>query len=145
MKYSIGLKKSYLFGAATFCFALNSYAASNLDCVGIYRTVDPVTSQATEKRVPIPIIAVYPGVYVHAVDLEGKYLSVNEEDTGDLLAQITLAPDYQVGSVSRARPDSKGRYSLTEVNGLTVHRLECNQKINARTIRPGLLGPNSFR
>jgi hypothetical protein len=132
------MKSNIKIALFTLCIASNAFAASNLECVAIYRTVDPLTSHATERRAALPIIATYPGVYSHAVELEGKYFSVNEEDTGDLLAQITTAPDYQIGSVNRARADSRGRYSLTEVNGLTIHRLECNLKITARTIRPGL-------
>jgi hypothetical protein len=81
-----------------------------------------------EKVVAMPMTFAMGKVVKYGADLEGKHFSLTEDRISEsLLAQITSAPDYTKGSVSRGRPDANGSFNLAEVDGATVHRMECKR------------------
>lgn len=103
-----------------------TFAASDLSCQAIYRTLDE-SQRSIEETVAMKVAQAGAGATRYEAELRGKYFSVTADRDGDLLVQITTAPDYTKGSVSKGRLDSLGRYSLSEVDGATVHRLECRK------------------
>lgn len=94
-------------------------------CKAIYRTLDEHRN-SIEQVVELKSQRIG-SVLRHEADLQGKFFSVVEQADGNLLLQITTAPDYTRGSVTAVRPDESGAASLSEVNGVTVHRLECRK------------------
>jgi hypothetical protein len=98
----------------------------SLECKAIYRTTD-AQNHTTEKAADMGITFALGGTIKYEADLEGKHFSMMEEKGSSMLAQITTAPDYMKGVVSRAEPDSSGRINLTEVNGYTIYRMECHK------------------
>jgi hypothetical protein len=103
-----------------------AFAAPDLSCQAIYRTLDEA-QRGIEEITDLKAVQVGAGASRYEADLRGKYFSVTADRDGDLLVQITTAPDYTKGSVSKGQLDSLGRYSLSEVDGVTVHRLECRK------------------
>lgn len=113
--------------------ALAQPIAGTLDCTAIYRTVEPA-SKAIEKTSPMPLVFNAGGVAKYQLDFEGRFYSVIEEkDTGSLLGQIVVAPDYVKGTVSRGTIDYLGRFNLAEVDNVTVYRIECKQRLTNPT------------
>ncbi|MGZ3696375.1 MAG: hypothetical protein ACXVBL_19005 [Bdellovibrionota bacterium] len=103
-----------------------SAQAPVLSCKAIYRTIDD-NQKSIEENAPLKVAFSGAGATRYEAELEGKFFSVVADNAEDLLVQITTAPNYTKGSVSKGRLDSQGRYSLAEVNGATVHRLECRK------------------
>ena len=101
-------------------------ATSSLNCLAIYRTLDE-SHRGVEERQALKVSLRGGSANRHEAELRGRFFSVVEDQTGDLLLQITVAPDYTKGNVSRARPDSTGQASLSDVDGVTVYRLECRK------------------
>ena len=98
-------------------------AKAEMSCKAIYRTLDE-KNDSVERTLAIPVNHVIGDLVKHEADFEGKFFALSEEN-GDLFAQITTAPDYTKGTVVRGAADRSGRFTATEVNGYTVHRLEC--------------------
>lgn len=101
-------------------------SARTLDCTAIYRTV--IGRNSIEKAVEMPVTLELNGLVQYSIDFEGRHFSVSEEAGQSHLVQITQPPDYTIGMVLRASPDSSGRLHLAEVNGFTVHKIECRQR-----------------
>jgi hypothetical protein len=109
----------------------------SLECKAIYRATD-AQNHTTEKTVGMDVSLARGGMIKYEADLEGKHFSLIEEKGSSMLAQITTAPDYTKGVVSRAEPDSSGRITLTEVDGFTIHRMECQKLPEVNPPRFGL-------
>lgn len=105
---------------STSAFALTK---AEMSCKAIYRTLDE-KNDSVERTLNIPVTRVIGDLVKHEADFEGRFFTLSEEK-GDLFAQITVAPDYTKGTVVRGAADRSGRFTVTEVNGYTVHRLEC--------------------
>lgn len=101
-----------------------AFQPSELNCRAIYRTLDE-NQKGTEESVELKVAFAGAGATRFEAELQGKFFSVVEDKSSDLLVQITAAPNYTNGVVSKGRLDGQGRYSLSQVNGVTVHRLEC--------------------
>lgn len=102
-------------------------AHAELKCQAVYRSLDS-QERTVEKRAAIPLARVYGEDAKYELDFEGRFYTVTENrKSGDLFAQITLAPDYTKGTVVRGAADSQGRFTASEVVGFTVHRLECDK------------------
>jgi hypothetical protein len=100
-------------------------AAPSVECKAIYRTLDE-KRRSIEKEVPMPVVTTAGTLKKYSADLEGRHFSlIAEEDT--LLAQITVAPEYTKGIVSRGLFDKQGSFNLTDVIGPTIYRIECRQ------------------
>jgi hypothetical protein len=107
-------------------------ARAEMNCKAIFRTLDE-KNDSVERVVAIPVTRVFGNLVKHETDFEGKFFSLSEEN-GDLFAQITTEPstnakggnsEYSKGTVVRGAADRSGRFTATEVNGFTIHRLEC--------------------
>ncbi len=101
----------------------SALTAPEVSCKAIFRTLDE-NNDTIEKVQSLAVTHVIGDIVKQEVELEGKYFSLTEEK-GELFAQITTAPEYVKGSVVRGAADRQGRFTVTEVNGYTVHRLEC--------------------
>jgi hypothetical protein len=102
-----------------------SLGKAEMACKAIYRTLDE-QNNTVERSFSLPVTRVIGDLVKHEADFEGKFFALTEEK-GDLFAQITTAPDYTKGTVVRGAADRQGRFTATEVNGYTVHRLECQR------------------
>jgi hypothetical protein len=107
-------------------FGFASAQAPTLSCTAIYRTIDDHQKSIEENT---PLKAAFKGAAAtrYEAELRGKFFSVIADVSADLLVQITFAPDYTKGLVSKGQLDSFGNYSLSEVDGATVYRLECRK------------------
>lgn len=121
--------------AATAVFAAET---GTLECKAIYRKTDPNTGRSVENLVDMPITFAMGGMIKYEADLEGRAFTVTEEKGNSLLGQITQAPDYTKGIVSRGATDTLGRFTLSDVDGFTVYRLECKKLPQAKPPRLGL-------
>jgi hypothetical protein len=110
--------------AATAVFAAET---GSLECKAVYRKTDPATNRTVENVVDMPITFTANGTIKYEADLEGRAFILTEEKGSSLLGQITQAPDYTKGIVSRGGTDASGRFNLTDVNGFTVYRMECKK------------------
>lgn len=110
--------------AATATLAMET---GTLECKAVYRKTDPKTGRTVENVVNMPITFAAGGTIKYEADLEGRAFSLMEEKGSSLLAQITQAPDYTKGIVSRGTTDSSNRFNLTDVDGFTVYRMECKK------------------
>lgn len=109
----------------------------SLDCRAIYRTMD-AAGKSIEESKEMAIVFAQGTAIKYEADLAGKFFSMIEErDSGSLLAQITTAPNYTKGSVARGLPDNQGKFNLTEVDGPTVHRMECSKLPEVKPQRLG--------
>ncbi len=102
-------------------------AQAELKCRAVYRSLDSA-ERTVEKSAVIPLARVYGEEAKYELDFEGRFYAITENrKSGDLFAQITVAPDYTKGTVLRGAADSEGRFTASEVVGFTVHRLECDK------------------
>lgn len=120
---------------ATAAFALET---GTLECQAVYRKTDPNTGRSVENVVNMPITFAAGGMIKYEADLEGRAFSLVEEKGSSLLAQITQAPDYTKGIVSRGTLDNANRFNLSDVDGFTVYRLECKKLPQVNPPRLGL-------
>lgn len=111
---------------STIGFSATTFNPATLSCQAIYRTMDDA-QRSIEETAQLKVADSGAGGARYEAELRGKYFSVTADRDGDLLVQITTAPDYTRGSVSKGQLDTLGRYSLSEVDGVTVHRLECRK------------------
>lgn len=109
-----------------FLAALGFAQPVSLNCRAIYRTLDD-NQKSIEETSDLKLAFGGAGANRYETELQGKFFSVVADASNDLLVQITTAPNYTKGSVSKGQLDSNGRFSLAEVNGPTVHRLECRK------------------
>lgn len=109
--------------AATFAFA----ETGTLECKAVYRKTDKNTGRTVENVVDMPVSFAVNGTVKYEADLEGRAFALTEEKGSSLLGQITQAPDYTKGIVSRGTTDSSDRFNLTDVDGFTVYRMECKK------------------
>jgi hypothetical protein len=107
--------------------SVQALAATTLSCNALFLSRNE--NESIRKEIALSAVQLG-GCHVrHEATLEGKYLSVMEEPNSDeLLTQIVHEPTYTIGSVNRASLSKSGRLSLSEVNGATVHRIECQRK-----------------
>jgi hypothetical protein len=102
---------------------------SQISCIAIFRTLDR-KNNTVERSADVPVRTVIGDALKHEAGFEGKFFRLTEEKNGDLFAQITSAPDFTRGTVARGAADSLGRFTVTEVNGPTIYRLECERARN---------------
>ncbi|MCO5142255.1 MAG: hypothetical protein M9962_04100 [Oligoflexia bacterium] len=108
-------------------FAQANMTTGTLNCKAIHRTLDQNNRDVVQTK-EIPIVLVAGNMVRYQVDLEGKSFSILEDVvSGELLAQLTLAPDYTKGSVVRGSVDATGRFNLSEVDGTILHKMECKK------------------
>lgn len=100
-------------------------AKAEMGCKAIYRTLDE-KNNTIERVGELVVSRVIGDTVKQELDFEGRFFTLTE-DQGDLFAQITQAPDYTKGIVVRGAADRSGRFTATDVNGYTIHRLECQR------------------
>lgn len=106
---------------------LSSTSAFSIECRAIDRY-----NQA-EKRIvetEIQLVKTYDVSAILKLEgaLNGKlYFLTYDGDQGDALMQIVDGNDYTKGVVSRSAFNKHGRMSLSQVDGESVHRLECSR------------------
>lgn len=113
----------FLLPFATFASAGSKPQVS---CTAVYRTLD-AHDDTVERSRPLALKAVIGDQLRHEAELEGRRFTLTEERSGDLFGQITRATDNPQGSTARGALDSLGRFTLAEVAGFTVYRLECGR------------------
>lgn len=102
------------------------YAAkTQVSCTAVYRTLDD-RNNTVERTAEVPAKAVVGEQVKHELAFQGRTFLLTE-DRGDLFAQIAIPGDLAKGVTARGTPDSQGRFTLAEVAGFTVYRLECTR------------------
>ena len=99
-------------------FTLSAQAEApkpSLECRAIYRRTDVKTNRTTEQVVAMPVTFTMGNIIKYEADLQGRAFSLQEESGESLLAQITQAPDYTKGLVSRGAVDKNGSFNLSDV------------------------------
>jgi hypothetical protein len=96
-------------------------------CKAVYRTLD-YKNNTLEKSVDMPVTVALADQIKHQANLEGKTFLLTEElSSADLFGQIITSLDPAKGTTGRGASDSLGRFSVAEVNGISVYRLECSR------------------
>jgi hypothetical protein len=125
-------------------FSLSAWAETitgSLECKAIYRSVETINGKEKfiDEEAPMPITFAQLNTVKYEVDLGKKYFSLTEDKlSNSLLANITAAPDYTKGSLTRGTTDDQGRFNLSTVDGVTVHRMECKRLPEVKPRRLGL-------
>lgn len=101
----------------------SSLAAPQFECVASFRTLDK-NHKSIEERVPMAVAFDNATLTKYEAELRGKFFMLLDE-SGRLLASITAAPEYTKGSVVRGKAGDDGAFRLSEVDGPTVHQIEC--------------------
>jgi hypothetical protein len=113
----------------------------SLECKAIYRSVEMINGKEKfiDEEALMPITFAQFNTVKYEVDLGKKYFSLTEDKlSNSLLANITTAPDYIKGSLTRGTTDDQGRFNLSTVDGVTVHRMECKRLPEVKPQRLGL-------
>ena len=98
-------------------------AKAQVSCTAVYRTLDG-RNNTVERTAGVPVKAALGEQVKHELAFQGRTFLLTE-DRGDLFAQIVIPSDLARGVTLRGSPDSNGRFTLAEVDGFTVYRLEC--------------------
>jgi hypothetical protein len=119
------MKKQILFMAITLASTV-SLAAPKITCLATYLSKNLETNEQIRKSEKFILEMDTGANSKYSAELEGKmfYLDL-DKSVNDYIMTIVTGPDYTQGVISKARPNSDGRLTLSEVNGHTVYRMDC--------------------